>query len=251
MTMRAKDIRQFAWQSLSGKWGVCVVIFLIYELIIAGCGGLSVAGIGVILLFAITGPLTLGTTKVSLQVVKGGTPEITALFDGFKDFTRSLVLYLTNELLIFAWSLLFIIPGIIKSYAYSMSYFILLDHPELTANEARKKSMELMDGNKWRLFCLQFSFIGWILLSILTFGILMFWVTPYMQVATAKFYLELLPQDEQEQSCQNDGGDGLDSDVNSNYDNSSANDFDAFASGESQKQDFSDDFDFKGGDEFK
>ena len=189
MTMRAKEIRKSAWQSLSGKWGACVIIFLIYSVIMGACAGATYVGIGAVVALLVSGPFMLGINKVALQVVRDEKPEIMTLFDGFKDFTRALILYITNSLLTFAWSLLFIIPGIIKSYAYSMSYFVLLDNPSLTANEARKKSIELMDGNKWRLFCLQFSFIGWYLLSLLTFGILSFWVTPYVQVATAKFYL--------------------------------------------------------------
>ncbi len=81
------------------------------------------------------------------------------------------------------------------SYAYSMSWFILADDPNIPANEARKRSIEMMRGNKWRLFCLDFSFIGWILLSILTFGILLFWIMPYMQTARAEFYQDLLAQE--------------------------------------------------------
>ena len=81
------------------------------------------------------------------------------------------------------------------SYAYSMSWFILADDPNIPANEARKRSIEMMRGNKWRLFCLDFSFIGWILLSILTFGILLFWIRPYMQTARAEFYQDLLAQE--------------------------------------------------------
>ena len=79
------------------------------------------------------------------------------------------------------------------SYAYSMSYYILKDNPELSANEARKQSIEMMRGNKWRLFCLDFSFIGWSLLSMFTFGILMLWVTPVMQASHAAFYESLKP----------------------------------------------------------
>ncbi len=239
MTMKAKDIRQFAWQSLSGKWGVCVLIFLIYDLIMGACSGLSMYVIGAVALLLVTGPLTLGTTKVSLQVVKGEKPEIATLFDGFKDFTRTVVLAITNELLIFAWSLLFVIPGIIKAYAYSMSYYVLLDNPNLTANEARKKSMELMSGNKWRLFCLQFSFIGWYLLSMLTFGILLFWVVPYMNVATAKFYVELLPEEEKIASVVGDGEVvDIDADVDAKFDDAGANDVEPFAGEENAKQDF-------------
>ena len=73
-----------------------------------------------------------------------------------------------------------------------MSYYILIDNPGLSANEARKRSMAMMRGNKWRLFCLDFSFIGWIVLCVLTFGILVFWVAPYQEAARAEFYQDLI-----------------------------------------------------------
>ena len=76
-----------------------------------------------------------------------------------------------------------------------MSYFILADDPNIPANEARKRSMEMMRGNKWRLFCLDFSFFGWILLSILTLGVLYFWIIPYIQTARAEFYQDLLARE--------------------------------------------------------
>ena len=72
-----------------------------------------------------------------------------------------------------------------------MTYYILSDNPVLTANEARKQSMELMRGNKWRLFCLNFSFIGWIILCVITLGILSFWISPYIQSSVAAFYEEI------------------------------------------------------------
>ncbi len=72
-----------------------------------------------------------------------------------------------------------------------MSPYILIDNPVMTAGEARRKSMEIMKGNKWKLFCLQFSFIGWILLSILTFGILFLWVIPAMEMSKIAFYKEI------------------------------------------------------------
>ncbi len=92
----------------------------------------------------------------------------------------------------------------------------------------------MMKGNKWRLFCLKFSFIGWVLLSFLTFGILLFWVMPYIEVTMAKFYLSLLPEE------QNSDGDrvDLDTDATSIIDNTfDKNDFDAFAK-EDSKEDF-------------
>ena len=122
-------------------------------------------------------------------------PRIEQLFDGFRNYASALALSLLIWIFTFLWTLLFFIPGIIMSYAYSMSWFILADDPNIPANEARKRSIEMMRGNKWRLFCLDFSFIGWILLSILTFGILLFWIMPYMQTARAEFYQDLLAQE--------------------------------------------------------
>lgn len=62
------------------------------------------------------------------------------------------------------WSLLLVIPGIVKTYSYAMTPYIMSEHPSLTANEAITESRRIMNGNKWRLFCLDFSFIGWELL---------------------------------------------------------------------------------------
>ncbi len=82
------------------------------------------------------------------------------------------------------------IPGIIKGYAYAMTPFIMAENPQMTAREAIKRSQELMDGHKWELFCLGFSFIGWNLLTVLTLGIGTFFLNPYMNAAYAAFYRE-------------------------------------------------------------
>ena len=84
------------------------------------------------------------------------------------------------------------IPGIIAGYSYAMTEYILAEHPELTASEAIARSKAMMSGNRWRLFCMQLSFIGWDILSaMLTFGIGGLWLTPYKQAATAAFYREI------------------------------------------------------------
>jgi uncharacterized membrane protein len=72
-----------------------------------------------------------------------------------------------------------------------MTLFILKDNPEMSATDAITESRRMMNGNKWRLFCLDFSFIGWILLSALTCGILYILVYPYMYAARAAFYESL------------------------------------------------------------
>ena len=96
----------------------------------------------------------------------------------------------------FFWTILFYIPGIVKTYSYAMTPYILLDKPELSANEAITDSRMMMRGHKMELFLLDLSFIGWILLSILTCGILFIYVVPYMQAARAEFYRTLKGENE-------------------------------------------------------
>ena len=89
---------------------------------------------------------------------------------------------------IFLWSLLLIIPGIIKCFSYAMTPYILEEHPELSANEAIDHSRAMMKGHKFDLFWLILSFIGWLILSCFTFGLGFFWLIPYMQTSIASFY---------------------------------------------------------------
>ena len=183
--MVAKDYRNAAREKLAGKWNFMALIALIESLIV---GALSFTFIGS---FLIAGPLALGVTGCTLALVRRKDFKLENMFDGFGNFVTAFVLYLVNAVLICLWSLLLYIPGIMKAYSYSMSMFILKDNPNMSASEARKASIEMMQGHRWQLFCLHFSFIGWILLSMLTFGILMFWVMPYMNAATAEFYENL------------------------------------------------------------
>ena len=184
----AKDFRQRAWNNLSGKWGTMALATLIMSLITGTGAALAFIFIGGIVTLIITGPLTAGMCILTLHIVRASNVKIEMLFDGFKIFGKAFLLYILNGIFTFLWSLLFIIPGIIKTYSYSMSYYIFL---------------EMMKGNKWRLFCLHFSFIGWGLLTLLTFGILIFWVQPYMQTAQAEFYQSLLPETEPDSTTVN------------------------------------------------
>jgi len=94
---------------------------------------------------------------------------------------------------IIGWSLLFLIPGIIKAFAYSQTFFILQDpeFKDLTGDEAITKSREMMNGHKMEFFILSLSFIGWYILVGLTFGILLLYVAPYVQQTMAQYYLKL------------------------------------------------------------
>lgn len=181
----ASEIRSRARQSLSGKWGIAILAMIVYAILNSIAG---VTGFGAIIF---SGPLTLGLAIFFLKIVRKTPAQIDTVFEGFGNFLSSFILYILSAILIALWTLLFIIPGIIKAFSYSMSYYIMADNPEMSASEAIKESMQMMSGNKWRLFCLGFSFIGWILLGMITFGIAMLWVAPYIQAATAEFYEDI------------------------------------------------------------
>lgn len=194
--LKAKEFRQTAWGILRGKWGQMALSAFIYSLIMGACSALAYIYVGTVALLLLSGPMTLGLTLLALNAARGEDVSVNRLFDGFKNFGSAVWLHISNGLLIFLWTLLLIVPGIIKTFSYALSFHVLKDHPELSANEARKRSMVLMSGNKWRLFCLRFSFIGWWLLCLLTLGILSFWITPYQNTAIAEFYICLLPAEE-------------------------------------------------------
>ena len=137
------------------------------------------------------GVVEVGYSRFNLGLVDGDTPSIDTLFSYFSHWKTTTVARLLQTLYILLWSLLFVIPGIIATYSYAMTGYILAEQPELTASEAITLSKQLMDGNRWRLFCLHLSFIGWDLLCALTLGIGNLWLAPYKQTATAAFYREI------------------------------------------------------------
>lgn len=96
----------------------------------------------------------------------------------------------------FLWTLLFIVPGIRAFYSYRLVYFLKIDRPELPAHKLISESKRLMDGRRWKLFCLDISFIGWFMLSALTRNLLDVMVRPYHMTACAAFYEDLLNRDE-------------------------------------------------------
>lgn len=187
--MFARDYRHAAWNKLSGNWSTVVVAYLIYSLLL---GVLSYTGIGSLLL---GGVLAIGMCVITLQISRMGKSGIESIFDGFrKGLGNNIVAGILVQIFTFLWALLFIIPGIVKSYSYAMTYYILADNPDMAPTDAITESRKMMDGNKWRLFCLDLSFIGWYLLSILTLGILALWISPYNMMARAEFYESLKPQ---------------------------------------------------------
>ena len=139
----------------------------------------------------ITGHIAVSFINIGKKLYEDKEVEVKDFFYGFKDYLRIFIVTLLQTIYIALWSLLFVIPGIIKSYSYSMTYFLMENDKELTSNEAITLSRKLMDGNKWRLFCLHFSYFGWLILCALTFGILSLWVMPKMQTAEYLFFRDI------------------------------------------------------------
>lgn len=138
-------------------------------------------------------PLAVGYSNSMRVLLETGDNRLTnnSFSLGFGNWLHVVWGMILSTIYIFLWTLLLIIPGIIKSYSYALTPYILVEHPEMSANEAIEESMMLMDGHKFDLFYLQLSFIGWAILSILSLGLGFFWLIPYQMTAQAAFYRDI------------------------------------------------------------
>lgn len=183
------SIKERARFVLKTQQGNSIGILVLYTVLIAVVGGVT-AGLGDIFLAP---PLMVGLSLYFLGVWRAENPGFETLFTPFNRYVQSLVGVLWMYLWTFLWSLLFIIPGIIKSYAYSLTPYLIADYPDMDPRKALKLSMAITDGHKAEIFVMQMSFLGWLLLSGFTFGILyIIYVGPYMQTAMAGQYESLL-----------------------------------------------------------
>ncbi|MBR0198883.1 MAG: DUF975 family protein [Oscillospiraceae bacterium] len=150
---------------------------------------------GGLLALLLGGPIAVGLNYFFVKNVQGEREELsvtTPFTEAFKNYPRKLGGSLWMGLFVFLWALLLVIPGIIKGISYSMTQYLLADCPNVKARDALKLSMRMMNGHKWEYFVMGLSFLGWILLSALTLGILsVFYVDPYMRSSFAEYYLEL------------------------------------------------------------
>ena len=190
--MKSKFFRAKARENLVGvfksPWLYAALITLIFTAITSIAASIPVVPI------LIVGPLAVGLATYYLKLARGeNNGNIALMFDGFKsDFGGNLLLGFMVQLFTALWTLLFIIPGIVKSYSYAMSYYIKVDHPEYSWRECINESRRIMNGNKWKLLCLDFSFIGWMILVILVgFGVGDFWLVPYQEASRANFYEQI------------------------------------------------------------
>ena len=248
------DFRAMARDALRGKWRSAALVSLLAGLLGANIFGNSsvssgssfgteaqtffqsslwlnyriffIIGGGVLVLYflvllVIGGAATLGYARYNLNLVDHQDARVDDLFSQFHRLGQGFCMQFFRWLFAFLWALLFIIPGIIAEYSYAMTPYILLENPEMTAREAIAASKELMKGNKFRLFCLELSFIGWSFLCSLPFlffasisgiaaifhaavpfsllsaagfvvsAVCMFFLNAYTQAAAAAFYREI------------------------------------------------------------
>ena len=173
------------FQNASDSMGISVVALIG---IIVGIIGVGLV-IGLVVSWFVKNPFEVGCRSFFLKnTMENAT--FGCVMDGFRgNYGRVVVTMLLRDLLIFAGTLLFVIPGIILTYSFRMVPYILAENPNVEATEALKMSREMMQGNKWNAFVLDLSFFGWILLTICTCGILgIFYVNPYIYATDAELY---------------------------------------------------------------
>ena len=186
------SLKDSALKTLENKWGQFVAITLVAYVICSGIG--FVPYVGTLLTLAVI-PLGYGYSIAILKNYRGGEIQLVDIFDAYKNtevLGRVLLTLLLRGVYTFLWFLLLIVPGFIKSISYTMTEFVLNDNPDLKYDAAITRSSELMNGHKWEFFLFSLSFIGWFLLSILTFGIGFLWSTPYYMSAKSAYYHGLL-----------------------------------------------------------
>lgn len=191
---------QYAGQTIY-SWGDGITPGL-RTFLVGGAVYLILAAIVVGVLYFVLGSVVkVGYARFNLDLTAGETPSFETSFSYFPHWKTVAAAQLLQTVYIFLWTLLLVIPGIVAGYSYAMTGYILAEHPELSASEAIAQSKAMMEGNRWRLFCLQFSFIGWDILCALTLGIGNLALRPYRHAAEAAFYRELyggtVPEDEE------------------------------------------------------
>ncbi len=140
----------------------------------------------------IVNPLEVGIRRFFQKNLKeeANLREICYAFD--HHYKNSVKIMFFRDLYVFLWSLLFLIPGIIKAYEYRMVPYVLEEHPDIRKEEAFARSRSLMSGNRWKAFVLDLSFLGWYILSGMTMGVLgIFYVAPYVAQTRAALYQKL------------------------------------------------------------
>lgn len=195
----ARDYRREAWTALGeGQYWPFVAALAVLSVIFAVAAIPAILLLGIPLLYMV-GFATWSMGTMALSTMRR-TMKFEMLTSGWGHGWRMWWILFVQQFYLFFWTLLLIVPGIIKAFSYSMTTYIAIDHPDWTANQCITESRRIMDGNKWRYFCLMFSFIGWYLLlipaAIIPFGTFaQILLQPYVQTAAAAFYEDIKGKD--------------------------------------------------------
>jgi uncharacterized membrane protein len=191
--MSRSELRARARQQLGGSifatpWLLALVACLLVS------AATSISGVVFVGPLLLIGPLQVGMASFFLSLARGSqNVDMERLLDGFKkDVGGNLLLGLLYSIFLALWSLLFVIPGIVKAYAYSLCFYLKNDHPDYDWKKSLDESQRLMKGHKMELFLLDLSFLGWIIVGSICCGIGVLWVYPYMATTRANFYEGLL-----------------------------------------------------------
>ena len=184
-----QQITAQARRSLSGNWvlavgatlAICIINIILQKVSI----------IGPVILFIISGPISLGFASLYLTLCRNEKAVFSQIFSGFNYFISALIAKFLISILVLLWSLLLIIPGIIAAYAYCLTFYIIYDDPSIPPIQAMQQSKLMMKGNKLKAFYLSCRFIGWAILAILTSGIALLWLVPYVGMSFAAFYEDI------------------------------------------------------------
>ncbi|MCD2224002.1 DUF975 family protein [Listeria cossartiae] len=186
--MTISQVKRTAKESLRGNWGIAIGIFVLAWLILTITGGILgwIPFVGQVAMILVTGPLYTGVSWVYLAISRGEQPDVAYMFSGFKEFGRTFLAYLLICIFTVLWGLLLIVPGIIKTYSYSQTLFILRDNPNISPLDAITESRHMMNGHKGRLFGLSLTFLLWYLIPI---GVAIVGsVIVFSGVATSSYY---------------------------------------------------------------
>ena len=186
--IRAKARAALGNNIFSGEWLYALIVIVAVSAILSL---LSPTGIGT---FIVYGLLMSAASAYFIGRIRGTADHknLGITIDALKaDIVGNILTGFLYTLFITLWSMLFVIPGIVKSCSYAMTFYVKNDNPSLSANEAITESRRLMEGYKMQYFLLQLSFIGWMFVGTLCLGVGTFWVSAYMEAAKAAFYEEL------------------------------------------------------------
>ena len=202
--MDRATLKENAKKSLKGKYKNAIIVLLIAGVItflvsfVSGIiGGAldfnenNTKTLNSIISFFVIGLFYFGYLSFFLKISRNKEVEVNELWSKTNMYLSYLGVSILVGIIVSIGFVLFIIPGIILALMYSQVLFIMLDDEKIGITDAMKKSREMMNGHKWEYFVLILSFFGWMFLGILTFGILLFWVVPYMNVTTCNFYNKL------------------------------------------------------------